>query len=51
MREAAHLVKMHGLVTDLSPMKTEMFEEREAAAKWLCVAAESLLIKASGTAP
>ena len=50
VREAAHLVKIHGLVTDLSPLKTEMFEEREAAAKWLCVAAESLLLKASGTA-
>ena len=27
-----------------------MFEEREAAAKWLCVPVESLLPKASGTA-
>jgi len=49
--EAAHLVKIHALVTDLSPLKVEMFEEREAAAKWLRVPVESLLLKASGTAP
>ena len=49
--EAAHLVKIHALVTDLSPLKVEMFEEREAAAKWLCVPVELLLPKASGTAP
>jgi hypothetical protein len=49
--EAAHLVKIHALVTDLSPLKVEMFEEREATAKWLCVSVDSLLPKASGTAP
>ena len=49
--EAAHLVKIHALVTDLSLLKVEMFEEREAAAKWLCVPVELLLPKASGTAP
>ncbi len=49
--EAAHLFKIHALVTDLSPLKVEMFEEREAAAKWLCVPVELLLPKASGTAP
>jgi len=49
--EAAHLVKIHALVTDLSPLKVEMFEEHEAAAKWLRVPVESLLPKASGTAP
>jgi len=49
--EAAHLVKIHALVTDQSPLKVEMFEEREAAAKWLCVPVELLLPKASGTAP
>src|SRR5881296_697732 len=49
--ETAHLVKIHALVTDLSPLKVEMFEECEAAAKWLCVPVESLLPKVSGTAP
>jgi len=38
-------------MTDQSPLKVEMFEQREAAAKWLCVPVESLLPKASGTAP
>jgi hypothetical protein len=49
--EAAHLVKIHALMTDLSPLKVEMFDEHEAATKWLCVPVESLLPKASGTAP
>jgi hypothetical protein len=45
--EAAHLVKIHALVTDLSPLDVEIFEEREAAAKWLCVPVELLLPTAS----
>src|SRR5256886_17311517 len=49
--EAAHLVKIHALVTDLSPLKVEMFQEHEAPAKWLRVPVESLLPKATGTAP
>ena len=49
--EAAHLVKIHALLTDHSPLNVEMFEEREAAAKWLGVPVESLMPKASGTAP
>ncbi len=49
--EAAHLVKIHALMTDYSPLNVEMFEEREAAAKWLGVSVESLMPKASGTAP
>src|SRR6266571_6299188 len=32
--EAAHLVKIHALMTDQSPLNVEMFEDREAAAKW-----------------
>jgi hypothetical protein len=32
------------LTTDLSPLKVEMFEEREAAAKWLGVPVESLAV-------
>jgi hypothetical protein len=43
--EAAHLVKIHALMTDLSPLKVEMFEEREAAAKWLGVPVELLMAK------
>jgi hypothetical protein len=42
--QAAHLVKIHALMTDLSPLRVEMFEEREAAAKWLGVPVESLTV-------
>jgi len=42
--EAAHLVKIHALLTDYSPLNVEMFEEREAAAKWLGVPVESLML-------
>ena len=41
--EAAHLVRIHALMTDHSPLNVEMFEEREAAAKWLSVPVEALL--------
>jgi len=41
--EAAHLVRIHALMTDHSPLNVEMFEEREAAAKWLGVPVEALL--------
>ena len=44
--EAAQLVKIHALMTDQSPLDVEMFEEREAAAKWLGVPVESLIAKA-----
>ena len=40
--QAAHLVRIHALMTDQSPLNVEMFEEREAAAKWLGVPFESL---------
>ncbi len=40
--QAAHIVKIHALMTDYSPLNVEMFEEREAAAKWLGVPVESL---------
>ena len=43
--EAAHLVKIHALLTDHSPLNVEMFEEREAAAKWLGVPVESLMLQ------
>ena len=38
----AHYVKLHALMTDHSPLKVAMFEEREAAAKWLGVPVEIL---------
>jgi hypothetical protein len=41
--EVAHLVKIHALMTDHSPLEVEMFEESEAAAKWLGVPVESLM--------
>jgi hypothetical protein len=41
--EAAHLVRIHALMTDQSPLNVEMFEERDAAAKWLGVPVESLM--------
>jgi hypothetical protein len=40
--QAAHIVKIHALMTDHSPLNVEIFEEREAAAKWLGVPVESL---------
>ena len=43
--EAAHLVRIHALMTDCSPLEVEMFEEREAAAKWLGVPVELLMAK------
>lgn len=44
--EAAQIVKIHALMTDNSPLNVEMFEEREAAAKWLGVPVESLMARA-----
>ena len=43
--EAAHLVKIHAVMTDYSPLNVEMFEDREAAAKWLGVPVESLMLQ------
>jgi hypothetical protein len=43
--EAVHLVKIHALMTDHSPLNVEMFEEREAAAKWLGVPVDSLMLQ------
>ena len=43
--EAAHLVKIHALLTEHSPLNVEMFEEREAAAKWLGVPVETLMLQ------
>jgi hypothetical protein len=41
--EAAAIVRIHALMTDHSPLKVKMFEERKAAAKWLGVPVESLM--------
>jgi hypothetical protein len=49
--EAAHLVRIHALMTDQSSLNVKMFEEREPAAKWLGVPVESLMLRASGTTP
>lgn len=41
--EAAHLVKIHALMTDYSSLEVEMFEDRQVAAKWLGVPVETLI--------
>ena len=41
--EAAHIIKIHALMTDFSPLQVEMFDKREAAAEWLGVPIESLM--------
>jgi hypothetical protein len=43
--ESAHLVRIHAFMTDYSSLEVEMFEERDAAAKWLGVPVESLMLK------
>ena len=40
--QAACFLRIHALMTDRLPLKVEMFEEREGAAKWLRVPVESL---------
>lgn len=40
--EVAHIVKLHAIMTDHSPIQVKMFEEREAAAQWLSVPLEML---------
>ena len=40
--EAAHIIKIHALLTDFSPLRVEIFEEHEAAAKWLEVPVDTL---------
>lgn len=39
---AARVVKIHAMVTDLSPIKVQMFKHRAEAAKWLDVSLEAL---------
>jgi hypothetical protein len=40
---AAHYVKLHTVLTDHSALNVALFEEREAAAKWLDVPVEVLI--------
>ena len=42
--EAAQLVKIHAIMTDHSPLKVEMFEDRAAAARSLGVPLETLVM-------
>ena len=41
---AAHVVDIHALMTDHSPLQVAIFEEVEAAAEWLDLAPEDLQI-------
>ncbi len=41
-QEVAHYVKLHAIMADHSPLKVAMFNEYEAAAKWLGVPIEIL---------
>jgi hypothetical protein len=41
---ATRVVKIHAMVTDLSPIKVSMFDNIDAAAKWLGVTVETLEI-------
>ena len=43
--EIAHYIKLHEMLTDHSPLKVDMFEKHEAAAKWLGVPVELLMPK------
>ena len=43
--EAAQLVKMHAVITDHSPLKVEMFDDRAAAARSLGVPVEALVMR------
>jgi hypothetical protein len=41
----AHYAKLHAMLTDYSPLEVALFTEREAAAKWLCVPVEVLIVQ------
>ena len=41
---AAHLVKIHILLTDYSPLKVKLFEDLVPAARWLGVSLETLTL-------
>ena len=46
---AAHYSKLHELLTRSSSIKVRIFEEREAAARWLGVPVEILIISPIGS--
>jgi hypothetical protein len=48
---AAHIVKIHALLTDYSPLKVEMFDKLEAAAEWLSVPLETLIPRENAATP
>ena len=41
----AHYVKLHAMLTDYSPLDVALFTEHAAAAKWLGVPVEALLVQ------
>jgi hypothetical protein len=41
----AHYAKVHAMLTDYSPLDVALFTEREAAAKWLKVPVEVLMVQ------
>ena len=49
--EAARIVKVHALVTGYSPIRVQMFEELEPAAKWLGVSVADLQMGALPAKP
>lgn len=42
---AAHYAKLHAMLTDYSPLDVALFTERAAAAKWLGVPLEALMVQ------
>jgi hypothetical protein len=41
----AHYAKLHAMLTDLSPLDVALFTDRAAAAKWLGVPIEALIVQ------
>jgi hypothetical protein len=42
--DATHYAKLHAMLTDHSPLHVSLFTERAAAAKWLGVPVEALMV-------
>src|SRR5205807_5972311 len=40
-----HYCRLHAIITEDSPIHVRIFQEREEAAKWLCVPIERLTVK------
>jgi hypothetical protein len=43
--DTAHYAKLHAMLTDYSPLDVALFTERAAAAKWLGVPIEALMVQ------